>query len=179
MTDNDNRAGRAQSAHRIQVSTPAVTIEVAGSEEFVTNHFAELEEQYLAESDPRSEISANATESGWEKSEKPPTLSEINREIELPYKRDAALLTGWYLEHVDGTGEFSRTDIEEKANNVKLELGQNVARDIGALVERGLLRHEGEREGSKMYLTTRTGEKRVLDDLGVKKLQESNTASDT
>lgn len=162
--------------HRIRVTVGEVTVEVEGAEEFVEERFAELEEEYLAEPTP-----AEATPSEGESDSpggfvpggsegKPLTLSEIGRDINLPYKRDAALLVGWYLEHVEGMEEFTRSDIEEKAKESKVELGANVPRDISTLVERGLLVQIGERESSKTYYTTRTGEGYVLEELGVEEL---------
>jgi len=161
---------------RIRVTVGEVTVEVEGAEEFVDERFADLEGEYLDEPAPveptsgegKSDSSGGFTPGGSEG--KPLTLSEIGREINLPYKRDAALLVGWYLEHVEGMEEFTRSDIEDKAKESKVELGANVPRDISTLVERGLLVQIGERESSKTYYTTRTGEEYVLVELGVEEL---------
>jgi hypothetical protein len=162
--------------HRLRVTAGEVTVEVEGDKEFVEEQFAELEEEYLDEPTP-VETTSGESESGSPggfvpggSEGKPLTLSEIGREIDLPYKRDAALLTGWYLEHVEGMDEFTRSDIEEKAKESKVELGANVPRDISTLVERGLLVQVGQRESSKTYYTTRTGEEYVLVELGVEEL---------
>jgi len=167
---------REHDHHRIRVTAGKVTVEVEGTEEFVEEQFAELEEKYLDEP-ALVETTSGGSESGSSggftpggSDGKPLTLSEIGREINLPYKRDAALLVGWYIEHVEGMDEFTRSDIQEKAKESKVELGANVPRDISTLVERGLLVQVGERESSKTYYTTRTGEEYVLEELGVEEL---------
>ena len=162
--------------HRIRVTAGEVTVEIEGTEEFVEDRFADLEEEYLdspAPAEPTSDGGKSGSSAGFTpggSEGKPLTLSEIGREVDLPYKRDAALLVGWYLEHVEGMEEFTRSDIEDKAKESKVELGANVPRDISTLVERGLLVQVGERESTKTYYTTRTGEEYVLEELGVEEL---------
>jgi hypothetical protein len=161
-------------AHRIRVTTGNVTVEVEGTEEFVDNRFEDLKKDYL-----RGEVNVGGSGDTNQKNtgfapegsgDKPLSLSEISRKIDLPYKRDAALLTGWYLEYVEGQDEFTRADIEEKATEAKIELGKNLPRDINKLVERGLFLQVGEREGSKTYYLTRTGEEYVEEELNLEEL---------
>jgi len=154
--------------HQITVRTNETTIEVRGPRNFVTTEFEELADRYL-ETDSGGKTPSPEADSSESLSagEKVRTLSELAREIDLPYKRDAALLTGWYIERIDGNAPFTRAAIETRANESKLELGANLSRDVNVLIEKGLLMKAGDQDGTTAYQTALTGEERVTWTLGV------------
>lgn len=159
MTDSD---------YMIHVSRGKVIVEVSGSEEFVEATFDELESTYL---NAPTESNASAAGTNQQTSAlKGLTLSEVYTNASISYKRDAALLVGYFLEQFEGQGDFTKSEIEERAVQAKIELGKNLSRDLSKLINKGYLSEVGERNSETTYYLTRTGENYVEEDFGVKEL---------
>ena len=159
MTDSD---------HTIHVSRGEVTVEVSGSKEFVEETFDEFESTYL---DTPTELNTPAVDTNQQRNpSKGLTLSEVYTNASISYKRDAALLVGYFLEQFEGQDDFTKSELEERAVQAKIELGKNLSRDLRKLINKGYLSEIGERNSEATYYLTRTGENYVEEDFGVKEL---------
>ena len=160
----------------LHVSVGSVTVEVEGPIDEAETWFEALKEDYLADLDSTA-VQNHANDSGSTKQgnstgqeddvtrKKSRTLSEYYQMSGDMTKKDAAFLTGWYLEIHDGQDDFTRKEIEEKATSAKLTLGANVGRDLGYKVEDGHLGEVDERDGDTTYHVTITGEEYVESEL--------------
>ncbi len=148
----------------IRVSQGGTTVKVTGDQEFVEERFEKLREEYLVN---QTESVTPSVESPTDSQQKQVALGELYAATDLSYKRDAALLVGWFLESVEGHEDFTKSEIEDRARKAKVELGQNLPRDLSTLVEKGYLQEVGRRKGEKAYYLTRTGESRIHDEFGV------------
>lgn len=150
----------------IRVSRGDTTVEVAGDREFVEEKFNNLVEEYLTQAESTSQ---NPIPSQTMQSEKPKqaSLAEIYTSADISYKRDAALLVGWFLEKMENQNDFIKSEIEERALQAKVELGANLSRDISTLIEKGLVTEIDRRDGEKSYYLTRSGESYVEDEFGI------------
>lgn len=163
----DEDPDSAEVPFHIRISQGDTTVEVSGSREFVDERFDELQQIYL-KNDYGEERSQHETNT----QKKPVALGELYTTAEISYKRDAALLVGWYLESLEGQEDFTKSEIQDRALKAKIELGKNLSRDLSALVENGLLREVGRRDGEKTYYLTRNGEGYVSEELGVEEHPE-------
>lgn len=154
----------SEETYCIRVSQGNTTVEVSGDEKFVEKQFEDLREEYL---DTQTESGAPSPEDLTSSQQKQVALGELYATSNLSYKRDAALLVGWFLESVEGQEDFTKSEVEDRAQKAKVELGKNLSRDLSTLVEKGLLREVGRRMGEKSYYLTRTGESRIHDEFGV------------
>lgn len=153
--------------YKIRVSRGDTTVEVSGDQDFVDERFDELCQRYLTD---REEDSASTPETDQNlKQKKQIALGELYATADITYKRDAALLVGWYLEIIQSQEDFTKSEIEERALRAKVELGKNLSRDLSTLVEHGYLREVSRRDSEKTYYLTRTGESYVNDELDVNK----------
>lgn len=152
--------------HTIRVSRGETTVEVTGSQEFVEEQFDELSDTYLVETDSFDDSEKNPS-TNRSKRAKQTSLSELYTNADISYKRDAALLVGWFLEMVEGQDDFVKSEIKERAVQAKIELGANLPRDISTLIEKGYLQKVSSRDGEKAYYLTRTGESHVEDEFGI------------
>ncbi|SFL21851.1 hypothetical protein SAMN04487950_2863 [Halogranum rubrum] len=152
---------------QIRVSQGDVTVEVSGNREFVEKRFDDLQQTYL-QSDGDQEL----VQMEQSTPRKPISLGELYTTATISYKRDAALLVGWYLESVEGQEDFSKSELQNRALKAKVELGKNLSRDLSTLVENGLLREVGRRDGEKTYYLTRTGESYADEELNVEERSE-------
>lgn len=157
-----------ESNYTLHVSVGEVSIEVSGSKEFVDNKFDELEATYLEDTtDPDAYTADTSQRSGASKGL---TLSEVYTAASISYKREAALFVGYFLEQFEGQDDFTKSEIEERAVQAKVELGKNLSRDLSKLINQGYLSEVGERNGESTYYLTRTGENHVEEDFGVEGL---------
>lgn len=157
-----------ESDYTLHVSRGDVTVEVSGSKEFVDAKFDELEAAYLkgtTEADTATAATPPQASRG-----KGLTLSEVYTSASTSYKRDAALLVGYFIEQFEGQDDFTKSEIEARAKQAKVELGKNLSRDLSKLINKGYLSEVGERNGESTYYLTRTGESYVEEDFGVEEL---------
>lgn len=152
--------------HAIRIERGDVAVEVAGSREFVEKRFDELSDIYL-EGDISAESPDQQSAPATNSSPKQAALGELYTAADIQYKRDAALLVGWYLEYVEGQDNFIKSEIEECALQAKVELGANLSRDLSTLIENGNLQEVGSRSGEKAYYLTRSGENYVTNEFGL------------
>ena len=154
----------SEKTYCIQVSQGGTTVKVAGDKEFVEEQFEDLREEYFAN---QTESVPPSAENPTDSRQKQVALGELYATSDLSYKRDAALLVGWFLESVEGQDDFTKSEIEDRARKAKVEIGKNLSRDLSTLVEKGYLQEVGRRMGEKAYYLTRTGESRIRDEFGV------------
>lgn len=149
--------------HVISVTRGDVTVKVSGEKSFVTEQFADLSETYLND-DGGTTAESN---SDIENTEKRISLGELYTTADISYKRDAALLVGWYLESIEDKSDFTKSEIKDRALQAKVELGKNLSRDLSMLIEQGKLQEVASRGGETTYYLTRTGEEYVESDFGI------------
>ncbi|QKY18638.1 hypothetical protein [Halorubrum sp. CBA1229] len=164
---------------RLHVSIGNATVEVEGPAADAETWFEALREDFLPEVNTTtvettaSQPSNNpdgANESGSSSSEdsvtdKARSLPEYYKIAGDIIKRDRALLVGWYLEYHEDTGDFTSKEVESRAQDAKIGLGQNVSRDLSKQVQEGRLDVVDQRDGSDAYHLTRSGEEYVQEDL--------------
>jgi hypothetical protein len=92
------------------------------------------------------------------------TLPEYYKMADDLMKKNRALLVGWFLTQ-QGNDEFTRSEIEEKAKNARIELGSNVSRDLRYQISDGHVTKIGTSEGSTVYQLTLTGQEYVEEEL--------------
>lgn len=152
--------------YRIRLRVADQELEVEGDDTFVKEQFDDLASEYIDVSTAKVSTTGKepTTLPATVDQEKPPTLPEIYQEANIQYKRDAALLVGWYLEMTQGQEDFTKSEIEDAAIDAKIELGKNLSRDIGHLVENGLLLEVDQRDKETAYYLTRSGEEYVIEE---------------
>lgn len=154
---------------RVKVQVSDILIEVEGSEGYVDEKFEELSSELLPSSPHKAQtlpVAANPSAKDEQKA-KEISLAELYSQADIKYKRDAALLVGCYLELIEDQDDFTRSEIEEAALKAKVELGKNLHRDFGTLVENGFIKKIGERNNEPTYYLTRTGESHVSEEFGI------------
>jgi hypothetical protein len=166
---------------RLQVSVGEITVEVDGPIDEAETWFEGLREDYLSDIDTETlnaaangsstvsrnpegtqETDANTSSLSSGKSR---SLSEYYKNVDNPTKRDSALIVGWYLEYHEGQDDFTRQEVEERAQDAKISLGANVSRDLSNQVQDGHLEKVNERDGKDAYHLTLTGEEYVEGEL--------------
>ena len=165
----------------LRVTVGDVTVEVEGPMDDAETWFESLREDYLGDVDDEtleaaangsSEIAndaptgqnseSNATGSRIGKSR---SLTEYYKQANNPTKRDAALIVGWYLEYHEEQSDFTKPEVEERAQDAKISLGANVSRDLSEQVSNSHLEKVDERDGQDAYHLTLTGEEYIEGEL--------------
>ncbi|WP_135665204.1 hypothetical protein [Halorhabdus rudnickae] len=179
MAETTEEMASTETLH-LHVSVGDVTIEVEGPIDDAETWFEGLKEDYLNGVDSEAVAAAatrsttDATNSSEEKpvSENTGTSTNKSRSLQEYYKmannltkRDAALIVGWYLEYQSDQSNFTRPEVEDQAQDAKIQLGANVSRDLSKQVEESHLQKVDTREGSDVYELTLTGEDYVEDEL--------------
>ena len=172
----------ADSLH-LRVTVGDLTIEVDGPVDEAETWFEALREDYLSNVDaeamemaangagpssptssPESEpVESSAGAAG--STEKSRSLTEYYRQTDDPTKKDSALLVGWYLEYHEDQSNFTRPEVEERAQDAKISLGANVGRDLSRHIKEGRLEKIEERDGQDAFHLTLTGEEYVENEL--------------
>jgi len=170
---------------QLHVSVGDVTIKTEGPVDEAETWFEALREDYLSDIDAAtieaaatttnhtSPAQGSSTETANNSSpsattrEKSLSLTEYYKQADNPSKRDSALLVGWYLEFHDGQENFTRTEIENKAEDARINLGANVSRDLSKQVEDGRIQKIDERDGHDVFHLTVTGEDYISDELSI------------
>jgi len=164
---------------RLHVSIGNATVEVEGPAAEAETWFEALREDFLPEVDTTivettaSQTSTNpdgASESGSSGGEdsssgKSRSLPEYYNMAGDIIKRDRALLVGWYLEYHEDEDDFTSKEVESRAQDAKIGLGQNVSRDLSTQVQEGRLDVVDQRNSSDAYHLTRSGEEYIENDL--------------
>lgn len=153
--------------YSIRVERGELAVEVAGTRDFVEDQFDELSETYL-NGEGQTESNNPPSSSTTSTSNKQASLGELYSDADIQYKRDAALLVGWYLEYIEDQADFIKSEIEERALKAKVELGANLSRDLSTLIEKGYLQEVGSRDGEKSYYLTRSGESYLTNEFSLK-----------
>jgi len=115
----------------------------------------------LQEVDSQERSTATADRS----TEKTRSLAEYYRKADNLTKRDTALVVGWYLEYHEDQEDFTKAEVEQRAQDAKIRLGANVSRDLSNQVREGHLHKVGKRNGKDALQLTLTGEDYVEDQL--------------
>lgn len=162
------------------ISVGGVTIEVEGPVDDAEAWFETLREDYLSQIDDdvleaaagritEEQIKGtpadppNFDSKGNKKKSK--SLAEYYKETDNPTKQESALIVGWYLEYHEDQDNFTSKEIEHRAQDAKISLGANVARDLREQVGQGHLKRVDERDGNDAYYVTRTGEAYIEEEL--------------
>lgn len=174
-----------EDALHLRVTVGDITVEVEGPVDDAETWFEALREDYLSEIDPDTfEAAANGgnpspsnTERGSNSAvnsttgtgckDKSLSLAEYYRQLNNPTKKDSAFLVGWYLEYQEDQENFTRSEVEGRAQDAKISLGANVGRDLSSHIEEGRLEKVEERDGYDAFHLTVTGEEYLEDDLGI------------
>lgn len=176
MADSE---GESPESLRLHVSIGNATIEVEGPVADAETWFEALREDFLPDVDTTTVVttsrqSSTTPDGGSEAANSNQEGSSSGKSRSLPefykmagdlIKRDRALLVGWYLEYHEDAGNFTSKEVESRAQNAKIGLGQNVSRDLSKQVEEGRLDAVDERNGSDAYHLTRSGEEYIDNDL--------------
>lgn len=93
------------------------------------------------------------------------SLTEFYKQVDNPTKRDTALIVGWYLEYQEEQSDFTKPEIEARAQDAKISLGANVSRDLSKQVEESHLAKVDERDGQDAYHLTLTGEEYIKNEV--------------
>lgn len=166
---------------KLHVSTGDVTIEVEGPVDDAETWFESLREDYLNDLDTEA---TRATESGIKKTEKTSnggqttasasnqidtrkslTLPEYFSTTDDPLKRDIILIIGYYLENYEGEEYFTKAEIQQRAEDAKIQLGANIPRDISDQIKSGYMAKADKKDGKDAYHLTRSGEEYVEEEL--------------
>lgn len=172
----------ADSLH-LRVTIGDLTVEVEGPVDDAETWFEALREDYLSEIDtedlktaasangpissnpkPESDTSEGSTSSN-SSSGKSRSLTEYYKQLDNPTKKDSAFFVGWYLEYQEDEPNFTRPEVEDRAQDAKISLGANVGRDLSSHVREGRLEKVDERDGNDAYHLTVTGEKYLNNEL--------------
>lgn len=155
--------------HSIEISAGDFSLSVAGTQEFVEEQFYALYEDHDLADVSASELpsrSASSEETTDESGRSVKPISEYLSESDATAKRDRVLVIGWYLESIEDQDDFTEAEIERKAENANVALGQSIERDLGNNVEDGYLFPAGERSGEDTFWVTEAG-RGHLQDVGV------------
>lgn len=93
------------------------------------------------------------------------SLTEYYRMADSPTKSDSALIVGWYIEQQEDVGGFTSSEVAERAEEARIQLGANVSRDLSRQIQSANLMKVSESEGRDVYALTLTGEEYVEDQL--------------
>lgn len=93
------------------------------------------------------------------------SLPEYYRMADSPTKSDSALIVGWYMEQEEGVRGFTSSEISDRAQEARIQLGANVSRDLSKQIQLANLMKVSESGGRAVYSLTRTGEEYVEDEL--------------
>jgi len=165
----------------LRVTVGNITVEAEGPRDDAETWFESLREDYLGDVDDET-LEAVANGSGETVNDSPTaqnsesditststrksrSLTEYYKQANNPTKRDAALIVGWYLEYHEEQSNFTKPEIEERAQDAKIGLGANVSRDLSEQVGNSHLEKVDERDGQDAYHLTLTGEEYVEKEL--------------
>lgn len=166
----------------LRVSVGDITVEVEGPMDDAETWFESLREDYLSEvdvetleaaadgsrsiaSNPTSDTANPASSANSASSGKSRSLPEFYKTADDPTKRDSALIVGWYLEYHEDQDDFTKPEVEDRAQDAKISLGANVSRDLSDQVKDSNLEKVDERDGQDAYHLTLTGEEYVEGEL--------------
>lgn len=155
---------------RLHLTVGDVSIKVEGEPEKAELKFEALRQEFIDTPAPvqagDDDGSSHTTTSGsTANGGKQISLSELYQSSDDMTKRDRILLIGHYKEKYENQDDFTRQEIEDAAQDSKIQLGANVSRDFRLQIEDGYLTQVGERDGDKAYYLTRTGEDYVSNEL--------------
>jgi len=165
----------------LRVTVGDITVEAEGPIDDAETWFESLREDYLGDVDDET-LEAVANGSGETAGDSPTaqnpdpstassgagksrSLTEYYKQADGPTKQDSALIVGWYLEYHEDQSDFTRPEIEERAQDAKISLGANVSRDLSNQVGNSHLEKVDERDGQDAYHLTLTGEDYVEGEL--------------
>lgn len=174
-----DREDESPESLRLHVSIGNATVEVEGPAAEAETWFEALREDFLPDVDTTtvettaSQPASNSdgandttnSNGGNSSSGESRSLPEYYKMAGDLIKRDRALLVGWYLEYHENEDDFTSKEVESRAQNAKIGLGQNVSRDLSKQVQEGRLDVVDQRDGSDAYHLTRSGEEYIDNDL--------------
>ena len=158
--------------YSIELSVGDAWLSVSGPEDFVEEKFYELYEEHdFSEMEVSSSQNPSVKEEGAEESnpqeENTENLSELISESEINSKKDKALAVGWSLQNFEGQSNFTKPEIESKALEEQVEIGQNLTRDVNNLVDDDYLYPATERDDEQAYWVKDEGEE-YLNEMGLR-----------
>ena len=153
----------------IKMALGAFSVEVTGSQEYADQKINELIERFLPSQfriptpQPESPTSqAEVTDVSGKKLSPAEFLKKLSHTNQL----DRALALGYYLEKVQNTSNFTTKEVLELSREVKYPFA-NISESVSRLVGRGLMMSAGEKDGSRAYSLTATGEQ-MIDSMATK-----------
>jgi hypothetical protein len=152
----------------IKLAIGVFSVEVTGSEEYADQKLNELVEKFLppqlrnaaplADSPPQAEIT--------DTSGKKLSPAEFLRTLSHTNQLDRALALGYYLEKVRSMSNFTTKELLELSREVKYPFA-NISESVSRLVGRGLMMSAGDKDASRAYALTATGEQ-MIDSMATK-----------
>jgi len=165
-------ADMADNTSSIELSLGNVSLGVSGPQEFVEDQFDELYEKHGFDTIEvlNADIDVSEHDSGAEAQESPTveqpdinkSLNELLQDSEVKTGKDRALVVGWYLIAGRNQDDITWFEVEEEAARSKVDLGENLTRDLSSNVEKGYLAPTGEeRDGEDTYEVTGSGKEHL------------------
>ena len=147
----------------VKLSIGSISIEVSGPQEYVDSKFLELALKYIPEQARNvnliqpfeSPIPTSSLSEG-----KKVSPAEFLRKISHTSQLDRALALGYYMERMQAMQSFTTKDLAELSRQVKYPFA-NVSESVSRLVGRGLMMSAGDKDGSRAYALTATGEQMI------------------
>jgi hypothetical protein len=144
----------------VKLTLGSVSFEVTGPQKYVDKKFEQLVTRFLA---TRIAVAASS-ETGkpvptLEKSGKKQSAAEFLKKSRAKNQYDRALLLGYYLER-SGAESFTSSEIVKLGREAKQPFA-NASDAIAKLSARGLMMSAGNKEGTRAYALTASGEAEV------------------
>lgn len=89
------------------------------------------------------------------------SLAEFMRDYEASSHKETVLVVARYLENHEGQANFSSADIEDYYRKAKIKPPANPTDIISKSAGDGYIMEDGEENGMKKWMLTRTGEQKV------------------
>lgn len=152
----------------LKLAVGAFSIEVSGPQEYVEQKVEEFTQKFLppqlrpvSSTEPASSAAPLTDAVG-----KRLSPAEFLKKISHTNQLDRALALGYYLEKVEGFPSFTTKELAELSRQVKYPFA-NISESVSRLVGRGLMMSAGDKEGTRAYALTATGES-MIDSMSTK-----------
>jgi hypothetical protein len=150
----------------VKLTIGNVSVEVTGPSRYVDKKFDQLVTRFV--SPKKTGVSeAGTTNVTVEKGGKKTSPAEFLKKSAAKNQHDRALLLGYYLEQSQGASSFTSGELAKLGRDAKQPF-TNASDTVAKLSARGLMMSAGDKEGTRAYALTASGETYVEGLLDVK-----------
>ncbi len=151
----------------VKLAVGNFSVEVSGEKEYVDKKIDELATRFLSSWKSASSEPAAAAGGPLETGGKKTSPAEFLKRATAKNQSDRALLLGYYLERFAGTSSYTSPEIGQLGKDAKQPFA-NPSDTVAKLTARGLMMSAGDKEGTRAYALTASGEAYVESLLEVK-----------